>query len=143
MSNSIFVSLGQLGPGDNIGHCAAKSSATAMRGQYYGVASAVGKIGTFVGTYVIPIAQKNAPSEVRSGQDPFFISSSLCLFSAVIAYFLFPRIGQVCCSEQSVEGESWLTSWQDTIAEEDMKFRDFLEANGYDTATLGNEEQRN
>ena len=72
MSNSIFVSLGQLGPGDNIGLCAAKSSATAIRGQYYGISSAVGKIGAFVGTYVIPIARKNAPNEVRSGQASLF-----------------------------------------------------------------------
>lgn len=40
-------------------------------------------------------------------------------------------------------GEAWLTNEQDTIAEEDMKFRDFLEANGYDTAALGSGEQRN
>ncbi|GMF73220.1 unnamed protein product [Aspergillus oryzae] len=83
------------GPGDNIGLCAAKSSATAIRGQYYAIAAAAGKIGAFVGTYVIPIIQKNAPNEVRSGQDPFFVSSSLCLLSAAMAYFLLPHIGQV------------------------------------------------
>ncbi|KAB8224171.1 major facilitator superfamily domain-containing protein [Aspergillus novoparasiticus] len=118
----IFSALGEFGPGDNIGLCAAKSSATAIRGQYYAIAAAAGKIGAFVGTYVIPIIQNNAPNEVRSGQDPFFVSSSLCLLSAAMAYFLLPHIGQ------------------DTITEEDEKFRAFLEANGYDTSTMGNRE---
>ena len=93
---SIFSGLGEFGPGDNIGLCAAKSSATAIRGQYYAIAAAAGKIGAFVGTYVIPIAQKNAPNAIRAGQDPFFISSSLCIFSAVLAFFLLPQIEQVC-----------------------------------------------
>ncbi|KAG2417437.1 hypothetical protein HFD88_008656 [Aspergillus terreus] len=118
----IFSALGEFGPGDNIGLCAAKSSATAIRGQYYGIAAAMGKIGAFVGTYVIPIVQNNAPNKVRAGQDPFFVSSSLCIFSAALAYFLLPKIGQ------------------DTITEEDAKFRAYLEANGYDTSTMGNPE---
>lgn len=92
----IFSALGEMGPGDNIGLCAAKSSATSIRGQYYGIAAAAGKIGAFVGTYVIPIVRENAPNEVRKGQDPFFVSSSLCIFSAALAYFLLPQIGQVC-----------------------------------------------
>jgi MFS family permease len=32
----IFLSLGELGPGDNIGLIASKTSATSIRGQYYG-----------------------------------------------------------------------------------------------------------
>ncbi|KAI9926856.1 hypothetical protein ASPWEDRAFT_121569 [Aspergillus wentii DTO 134E9] len=119
----IFSALGEMGPGDNIGLCAAKSSATAIRGQYYGIAAAAGKIGAFVGTYVFPIIQKNAPNKIRYGQDPFFVSSSLCIFSAALAYFLLPQIGQ------------------DTITHEDEKFREYLEANGYDTGTMGNREQ--
>ena len=79
----------------------------------------MGKIGAFVGTYVIPIIQQNAPNEVRAGQDPFFVSSSLCILSAGLALFLLPHIGQ------------------DTITEEDAKFRKYLEANGYDTSTMG------
>ena len=41
----IFLSLGEAGPGDNIGLVASKTSATAIRGQYYGTAAAFGKIG--------------------------------------------------------------------------------------------------
>lgn len=94
MTSSIFLSLGELGPGDNIGLVASKTSATAIRGQYYGIAAAVGKIGAFVGAYIFPIIQANAPNEIRAGQDPFFVSSSLCIFSAFLALFLLPHIGQ-------------------------------------------------
>lgn len=95
-SDSIFLALGELGPGNNLGLCAAKSSATAIRGQYYSYCAAIGKIGAFVGTYVLPIVRNNAPNPVRAGQDPFFVSSSLCIFSAFLAYFLLPQIDQVC-----------------------------------------------
>jgi len=54
----------------------------------------MGKIGAFVGSYVFPIIQNNAPNSVRAGQDPFFVSSSLCLFSAALALFALPHIGQ-------------------------------------------------
>ncbi|KAJ5720848.1 Glycerophosphodiester transporter GIT2 [Penicillium malachiteum] len=115
----VFLALGEFGPGDNIGLVAAKTSATAIRGQYYSYAAAMGKIGAFVGTYVLPIAKKNAPNPVRAGQDPFFISSSLCIFSAFLAWYLLPQINQ------------------DTITHEDERFREFLAENGYDTSTLG------
>jgi hypothetical protein len=111
--------MGEFGPGDNIGLCAAKSSATCIRGQYYGLAAAVGKIGAFVGTYIFPIIQDNAPNETRRGQDPFFVSSALCILSAALAVFCLPHIGQ------------------DTITEEDAKFRAYLEINGFDTGTMG------
>jgi hypothetical protein len=91
----LFLSFGELGPGDNIGLIASKTSATAVRGQYYGIAAAIGKVGAFVGTYVIPIIQANAPNEISRGQDPFFVSSSLCLATAAFALFLLPYIGQV------------------------------------------------
>lgn len=115
----IFLALGEFGPGDNIGLVAAKTSATSIRGQYYGIAAAAGKIGAFVGTYVFPVIQDNAPNEIRAGQDPFFVSSALCLFSAALAIFCLPHIGQ------------------DTITEEDTKFRLYLEEHGYDTSSMG------
>lgn len=93
--SSIFSALGELGPGDNIGLLASKSCATSIRGQYYGIAAAIGKIGAFVGTYVLPIAQNHAPNPIRAGQDPFIISSSLCILSAVLCWAFVPHIGQV------------------------------------------------
>ncbi|KAJ5435121.1 Major facilitator superfamily domain general substrate transporter [Penicillium cf. griseofulvum] len=115
----IFSALGEMGPGDNIGLCAAKTSATAIRGQYYSYAAAIGKVGAFVGAYVIPVIQKNAPNPTRAGQDPFYVSSALCILAAFMAIFMLPQINQ------------------DTITFEDARFRAYLEANGYDTTTMG------
>ena len=47
----IFLSCGELGPGNCLGMLAAKSGPTAVRGQYYGIAAAVGKVGAFAGTW--------------------------------------------------------------------------------------------
>lgn len=77
----IFLSLGELGPGDNIGLIASKTCATGVRGQYYGVAAAVGKIGAFVGTYVFPEIIKAGKNPVTQNQYPF-VSSFKCSFSS-------------------------------------------------------------
>lgn len=116
----IFLTLGELGAGNNIGLIAAKTCATGVRGQYYGIAAAVGKIGAFVGTWVFPyIVAAGGDSETLSAQYPFWVSSSLCVLSALLVVFGLPHIGQ------------------DTIAEEDIKFRAYLEEHGYDTSQLG------
>lgn len=120
-SYGIFLALGELGPGDNIGLIASKTSATAVRGQYYGIAAAMGKIGAFVGNRVLVILydRYEATDPIKAGQYPFFVSSALCVLSAALALFLLPHIGQ------------------DTIDEEDAKFRAYLESNGYDVSKLG------
>jgi len=47
----IFLSFGELGPGNCLGLLASKTSPTAIRGQFYGFAAAVGKVGAFVGIW--------------------------------------------------------------------------------------------
>ncbi|RYP56768.1 hypothetical protein DL769_009862 [Monosporascus sp. CRB-8-3] len=115
----IFLSLGELGPGNNIGLLAAKTCATGIRGQYYGVAAAVGKIGAFVGTWVFPYIQAAGGDGTTSAQYPFYVSSSLCALSGALTLLCFPHVGQ------------------DTIALEDARFRAYLEAEGWDTRQLG------
>ena len=117
----VFLSLGEVGPGDNIGLVASKTSATAIRGQYYGFAAAAGKIGAFVGTYVFPVIQTNAGGEdtVSGGQAPVFVSSALNIFAALLAFLFIPKITQ------------------DMIEEEDIRFREYLERHGYDTSKMG------
>jgi nitrate/nitrite transporter NarK len=122
---SIFLALGEVGPGDNIGLIASKTCATAVRGQYYGIAAATGKIGAFVGTYVFPYIIADAGDDViKQGQYPFYLSSALCIFSAIISFVFLPTITQ------------------DTIEQEDIRFRAYLEENGYDTSTMGSKEYR-
>lgn len=117
----LFQSFGEMGAGDNIGLLASKVSATAVRGQFYGIAAASGKIGAFVGTYVFPIIIRNAGGvkTVKGLQAPFWVSSSLSIFSAVIAVFCLPNISQMC------------------IEEEDERFRAYLVSKGWDTSKLG------
>ncbi|KAI5304565.1 hypothetical protein KEM56_006337 [Ascosphaera pollenicola] len=114
----IFLALGEFGPGDNLGLVASKSCATGVRGQYYGIAAAFGKIGAFVGTYVFPVIQNHAPNPIRAGQDPFFVSSSLCIASCIVVLLFFPEIKQ------------------DTITYEDARFRQYLAECGYDVDTI-------
>lgn len=118
----IFIALGELGPGDNIGLVASKTCATAVRGQYYGIAAATGKIGAFVGSKTLILMYNNyiaAGQTVKAGQYPFLISSALCVVSGLLALFLLPHIGQ------------------DTIEEEDAKFKAYLAENGYDVSQMG------
>jgi MFS family permease len=119
----LFLALGEVGPGDNIGLIASKTSATAVRGQYYGIAGAMGKVGAFVGTYLFPIMQNRYESgSVRAGQVPFVVASALALFSGLLSWFCLPSIGQ------------------DMIDEEDRRFRKYLERHGYDISKMGVEE---
>lgn len=116
----IFLSLGELGPGNNIGLLAAKTCATGVRGRYYGIAAAIGKIGAFVGTWVFPhIEAAGGNDPTKAAQYPFWVASSLALLSAAITFFFIPNVGQ------------------DTITEEDAKFREYLESHGWDTTQLG------
>lgn len=116
----IFLALGEFGPGNNIGLLASKTSATGIRGMYYGIAAATGKIGAFIGTYIFKyITQAGGGNAVASAQYPFYVSSSLCILSAALTLFCLPHVGQ------------------DTIQKEDERFREYLEAHGWDTTQLG------
>ncbi|KAK5124982.1 hypothetical protein LTR85_001172 [Meristemomyces frigidus] len=118
----VFIALGECGPGDNIGLIASKTCATGVRGQYYGIAAAMGKVGAFVGTKVLVLMYNNyyaAGETVKAGQYPFLISSALCVVSGLLALFLLPHIGQ------------------DTIEEEDASFKAYLEQHGYDVSKMG------
>lgn len=116
----IFLSLGEVGPGDNIGLVASKTCATGVRGQYYAIAAAVGKIGAFVGTYIFPYIEKAGGKGTNaSAQYPFYVSSCFCVLSAALVFFFIPHIGQ------------------DTITLEDVKFREYLTSNGWDVNQLG------
>jgi hypothetical protein len=118
----IFLMLGEMGPGDNIGLIASKTCATGIRGQYYAIAAATGKIGAFAGGYAFQALEKagGSPDSLNYGRYPFYVASALCFVSAFLVFWL-PRIDQ------------------DTIEKEDERFREYLIANGYDITNMGNE----
>ncbi|CAJ2505246.1 Uu.00g126400.m01.CDS01 [Anthostomella pinea] len=115
----IFLAFGEFGPGNNIGLLAAKTCATGVRGQYYGIAAAVGKIGAFVGVYVFPYIEAAGGTGAGFYQYPFYVSSSLCILAAALAWFCLPNIDQ------------------DTITLEDERFRKYLTSKGWDVRQLG------
>ncbi|KDR76341.1 hypothetical protein GALMADRAFT_121334 [Galerina marginata CBS 339.88] len=117
----IFLSFGELGPGNCLGLLASKTSPTAVRGQFYGTAAAVGKVGAFVGTWAFPpiIDAFGGSDSARGNTGPFWIGSGLAILSALVTFFFIRP----------------LTT--DGMEVEDREFRDFLEANGYDTTAMG------
>ncbi|KAF8071986.1 putative metabolite transporter [Lyophyllum atratum] len=121
----IFLSFGEFGPGNNLGLLASKSSPTAVRGQFYGLAAAIGKVGAFVGTWAFPpmIKGKSIPfggdATVRGNTGPFWVGSGLAILSALVTYFFIHPLTQ------------------DGMEVEDREFREYLEANGYDTRQMG------
>jgi len=117
----IFLSCGELGPGNNLGLLAAKTGPTAVRGQYYGFAAAVGKVGAFVGTWAFPpmINAFGGPSSTRGNTGPFWVGSGLAIFSALITFFFIKPLTH------------------DGMIKEDAEFRLYLEQRGYDTSQMG------
>lgn len=94
------------------------------RGKYYGIAAAVGKVGAYVGSYCLtPIQDSAGPDtdafKIVRGQRPFWIASSIAVFAGLIALFFLPDINQ------------------DSIEQEDLKFKEYLRSHGYDTRQMG------
>ncbi|KZP00429.1 MFS general substrate transporter [Calocera viscosa TUFC12733] len=119
----LFLSFGELGPGNNLGLLAAKSGPTAFRGQFYGIAAAVGKIGAFVGTWSFPAMIKafdqGGTNTDRGITGPFWVGSGLAILSALITFFFIRPVDH------------------DGMEAEDREFREYLEAHGYDTSHMG------
>ncbi|WWC95989.1 hypothetical protein V866_002856 [Kwoniella sp. B9012] len=118
----IFLSFGELGPGNNLGLLASKAiGPTAARGQLYGIAAAVGKVGAFIGTYTFPQIQASFGDEGSYGYNTgvFWLGSGLALVSAAITLVFIPNIRP------------------DAMHDEDLAFREYLEANGWDTSRMG------
>lgn len=87
----IFLSFGEMGPGNCLGLLASKSGPTAVRGQFYGTAAAVGKIGAFVGTWAFPpmisAFSEGGKNPARGNTGPFWVGSGLAILSALVTYF--------------------------------------------------------
>lgn len=122
----LFLSFGELGPGNNLGLLASKAiGPTAARGQLYGIAAAVGKVGAFIGTYTfVPMINKFAAKSAYLGNTgAFYVGSGLAIFSALITWVFIPNIQA------------------DHMIDEDEAFRQYLIDNGWDISQLGAAEQ--
>jgi len=120
----IFLSCGEFGPGNCLGVLAAKTGPTAVRGQYYGAAAAVGKIGAFIGTWVFPhiVDGFGGSGTLKGDTGPFWIASGLAILSAIVVITLVKPLTH------------------DGMTEEDEKFRQYLAEHGFDISTMGLQE---
>ncbi|GAA5992147.1 hypothetical protein JCM10908_001788 [Rhodotorula pacifica] len=112
----IFLSFGEAGPGDCLGLLASKTWPTAARGQMYGLAAAIGKIGACDLSLTICLQFPEGPKQTSG---PFWVGSGLAFVSALIALVLIP--------EAKMDG----------MTLEDGRFREYLIANGYDISQMG------
>ncbi|KAF9237651.1 major facilitator superfamily domain-containing protein [Melanogaster broomeanus] len=117
----IFLSCGEFGPGNCLGVLASKTAPTAIRGHYYAVAAAVGKIGAFIGTWFLTqtINDFGGPDTAKGNTGPFWLGSGLAILSALVVFFLVKPLTH------------------DGMKEEDEKFRLYLEEHGFDTSLMG------
>ncbi|KIJ46991.1 hypothetical protein M422DRAFT_59563 [Sphaerobolus stellatus SS14] len=122
----IFLSWGEFGPGNCTILIAAKAGPTAVRGQFYGMAAAIGKIGAFVGTWAFPpmIKAFGGSASDKGNSGPFFVGSGFAILSALITFFFIKPLST------------------DGMIKEDAEFRAYLEANGYDTSQMGLKDER-
>ncbi|KAL4081190.1 major facilitator superfamily domain-containing protein [Scleroderma citrinum] len=116
----IFQSFAQVGPGNCLGVIAAKSGPTAVRGQYYGVAAATGKISKDVAIMLTEcIIAFGGSKSARGNTGPFWIASGLSLLSALVTLLLVRPLTH------------------DGMKAEDEAFRLYLEKNGFDVSSMG------
>ncbi|GAA5899751.1 uncharacterized protein JCM6883_005978 [Sporobolomyces salmoneus] len=111
----IFLSLGEAGPGLCLGLLASKSWPTAVRGQLYGFAAAIGKVGTWCFPEIIAAF----PEGPKQTSGPFWIGSSLAIFSAIVVFVLVPEVKT------------------DHMQVEDALFKEYLQKSGYDISQMG------
>ena len=116
----IFNALGEMGPGVATFLTASESFPTPLRGHYMGFAAAVGKAGAAIGTQVFTPIQKSLSDGLKGQQGVFLIGSAFAIVGGIIAWVFIPDM------ERELESE-------------DIKFRRYLEDNGFDTSELGGE----
>ncbi|KAF8886215.1 major facilitator superfamily domain-containing protein, partial [Infundibulicybe gibba] len=117
----VFLSLGEVGPGNCTFVLASKNFPTAVRGQFFGVAAAAGKVGAFVGTWVFPsvVQAFGGSGTARGNTGPFWVASGVAILSAIVAFFFVAPVSR------------------DGMVEEDRQLREYLTLHGYDTSVMG------
>lgn len=114
----IFQALGEMGPGVATFLCAAESFPTPLRGHFLGLAAAVGKAGASIGTEVFTPIQNSFSSTEKGQQAVFLIGAAFAVVGGAIAWFLIP----------DMDG---------ALETEDVRFKVYLEENGYDVGAYG------
>ncbi|KAK6199462.1 permease, partial [Scheffersomyces amazonensis] len=104
----LMMSCGNLGPGDGMGLVSSESYATPIRGTFYGLSAAIGKVGAVVGTKTF------TPIQTNLGDRWTFIIAAICgLAGVLVTFFFIPHLND------------------DDLMEEDVKFKNYLIEKGW------------
>ncbi|ODV97195.1 hypothetical protein PACTADRAFT_32677 [Pachysolen tannophilus NRRL Y-2460] len=109
----LFNSMGNLGPGDNMGLTSSECYATPIRGTFYGLSAAVGKAGAAIGNQCFTAIQDNLGKRWT-----FIIGAILGSVGVVIAFLCIPHLTD------------------EDLMMEDVRYENYLRANGW-TGTFG------
>lgn len=117
----LYIAFGEAGPGNCLGLLASKAVApTAVRGRFYGIAAAVGKVGAFVGTYTFTPLQERFPEDSNNYYAaPYYVGSALAVVAFFLVLFFVPAVQT------------------DGIAKMDEEFLQLLRESGYDMDNVG------
>ncbi|KAK7960378.1 glycerophosphoinositol permease 1 [Apiospora saccharicola] len=94
-----------------------------LRGHFLGFAAAVGKAGAAIGTTVLSQALASFDDKVQGQQVIFLIGSALSVVGTLCVWFLIPDAPT-------------------NLEDEDVRFKNYLEENGYDTSDMGLQTQK-
>ncbi|KAJ5245804.1 metabolite transport [Penicillium chermesinum] len=107
-----------IGPGDCNFLVASESFPTPLRGHFLGFAAAIGKTGAAVGTSALTPVVSAFETKMEGQRVLFLIGSAISVLGTLVVWFLIP-------------------GHPDALEDGDVRFREYLEANGYDTSHMG------
>ncbi|GJC91441.1 metabolite transport [Colletotrichum higginsianum] len=114
----LFQTFLSVGPGDCNFLVSSESFPTPLRGHFLGFAAAVGKAGAAIGTTALSAALASYDDRLQGQQAIFLIGSGISVVGTLCVWFLIPDAPK-------------------HLEDEDVRFKKYLEANGYDTSQMG------
>ncbi|EXA32631.1 hypothetical protein NW761_012471 [Fusarium oxysporum] len=114
----LFQTFLSVGPGDCNFLVSSESFPTPLRGHFLGFAAAIGKVGAAVGTQALSKCLVSFDDKLKGQQVVFLIGSAISVVGVLCVWFLIPNHPK-------------------TLEEEDVRFKAYLEENGYDTSQMG------
>ncbi|KAJ4165650.1 hypothetical protein LMH87_007274 [Akanthomyces muscarius] len=114
----LFQTFLSVGPGDCNFLVSSESFPTPLRGHFLGFAAAVGKVGAAVGTEALSKVISSYDERLKGQQALFLIGSGISVAGTLCVWFLIPNAPK-------------------NLEDEDMRFKKYLEDNGYDTSNMG------
>ncbi|PWN88316.1 MFS general substrate transporter, partial [Acaromyces ingoldii] len=109
----LLASFGNFGPGSVMGLVSSDCYPTALRGTFYGLSAAVGKVGGVVGTEVFK------PVQAHGKKYTFIVAACCGVVGVLLAFFFVPDTTRFDLAEQDKEWEQYLVrnGWDHVVGE--------------------------